>query len=59
MEFVGQWIDREFIQAHTDGFDEYVAHVAAFPPERAAARSGISVERIAVADTPRRNAVVG
>lgn len=40
------WIDRDFIVAHTNGFEEFAAHVAAFTPERVAAASGISEERL-------------
>src|SRR6185437_5203602 len=28
------WIDRDFIDAHTAGFDDFARHVAAFPLER-------------------------
>src|SRR6266851_499766 len=28
------WVDHEFINAHTTGFEDFAAHVAAFPPER-------------------------
>lgn len=34
-------IDREFIAAHTTGFDEYARHVDDFTPERVAAETGI------------------
>lgn len=40
------WIDRAYIDAHTEGFDEFAAHVAAFPPERAAQASGLSVDAL-------------
>ncbi len=40
------WIDREFIEAHTEGFTEFRAHVEKFPPEQAASRSGIDAEAI-------------
>ncbi|MCA9531563.1 MAG: nitrate reductase [Myxococcales bacterium] len=40
------WVDRGFVEAHTEGFDEFAKHVAQFPPERASARSGLPVERI-------------
>jgi anaerobic selenocysteine-containing dehydrogenase len=39
-------VDRPFVDAHTDGYDELAVHVAAFTPERASAQSGISTERI-------------
>jgi assimilatory nitrate reductase catalytic subunit len=44
------WIDREFIAAHTGGFDEFREHVAKFTPKRVAAATGIEVtelERVA------------
>jgi assimilatory nitrate reductase catalytic subunit len=40
------WIDRAYIDAHTEGFEAFAAHLQAFTPERAAAASGIAVERI-------------
>ena len=40
------WIDREFIDAHTSGFEEFSAHVAGFTPESAAERSGIEAGTI-------------
>jgi assimilatory nitrate reductase catalytic subunit len=40
------WIDREFIAAHTNGFEEFAAHVREFTPERVAATTGISEERL-------------
>ncbi len=40
------WIDRAYIDAHTTGFEEYAAHVAAFDLGMAASRTGISEERI-------------
>ncbi|MFZ5890248.1 MAG: molybdopterin oxidoreductase family protein [Myxococcota bacterium] len=40
------WIDREFIAAHTSGFDEFAAHVARFSLAAGEAASGISAERI-------------
>src|SRR6185369_8002413 len=30
------WIDRPYIDAHTEGFDAFAEHVASFTPERAA-----------------------
>jgi assimilatory nitrate reductase catalytic subunit len=38
------WLDEPYIAAHTAGFAEFAAHVAAFTPERVAAATGISVE---------------
>jgi anaerobic selenocysteine-containing dehydrogenase len=40
------WIDHDYIAAHTNGFDDFAAHVKSFTPEIVAARSGISVERL-------------
>ena len=40
------WVDHDFVDAHTAGFEEFVAHVAAFPPERVSETSGLSVEDI-------------
>ncbi|HEV2969687.1 MAG TPA: molybdopterin-dependent oxidoreductase, partial [Pirellulales bacterium] len=38
------WIDREYIDAHTNGFAEFAAFVAPFTPERVAAATGISAD---------------
>jgi anaerobic selenocysteine-containing dehydrogenase len=40
------WIDRTYIDAHTEGFDDYAAHVARFSSDKAAVRTGIPKERI-------------
>jgi assimilatory nitrate reductase catalytic subunit len=40
------WIDREYVAAHTQGFDEYAAHVSRFSLEEAAKLTGIPAERI-------------
>lgn len=40
------WIDREFVERHTRGFEEFAEFIRAFPPERAAAAAGLDVERI-------------
>jgi anaerobic selenocysteine-containing dehydrogenase len=40
------WIDRAFIDAHTQGFEEFAARVADFPLERVAAATGLSGESI-------------
>lgn len=40
------WIDREFIQASTTGFEEFARFVRPYTPERAAEASGIPVETI-------------
>jgi anaerobic selenocysteine-containing dehydrogenase len=37
------WIDRPYIEARTSGFEAFCDHVQAYTPERAAARSGLSV----------------
>src|SRR5262249_16703558 len=37
------WIDREFVAAHTRDFDEFGAFLSEFTPERAAEVSGIAV----------------
>ena len=36
-----QWVDRDFIDAHTAGFEQFSEHVAAFTPERVAKATGI------------------
>ncbi|HVF73713.1 MAG TPA: nitrate reductase [Acidimicrobiales bacterium] len=44
------WVDRGFVDAHTDGFEAFASHVSAFTPERVAAESGIepaALERLA------------
>jgi anaerobic selenocysteine-containing dehydrogenase len=44
------WIDREYVAAHTSGFDAFAAHVAAFTLARAQAETGLAqaqVERLA------------
>jgi assimilatory nitrate reductase catalytic subunit len=40
------WIDRDFIAAHTEGFDAYAAHVAQFTLERVAELSELAPEQI-------------
>lgn len=42
----GLW-DRDFVAAHTSGFEALKAHVAAMTPERAAALTGVPARRIA------------
>jgi predicted molibdopterin-dependent oxidoreductase YjgC len=39
-------VNREFIEAHTTGFDEFAKFVRAFTPERAAAESGLSLHQL-------------
>jgi assimilatory nitrate reductase catalytic subunit len=40
------WVDLPFIEAHTSGYEAFCEHLKAYPPERAAARSGIAVADI-------------
>ncbi|MEN1678950.1 MAG: nitrate reductase [Planctomycetota bacterium] len=40
------WVKRDFIDAHSNGFDDFAAFVADYTPERAAEASGIPVETI-------------
>ncbi|WP_428308275.1 molybdopterin oxidoreductase family protein [Lacipirellula sp.] len=40
------WIDREFIDAHTNGFDEFAAFVRSFPLSRVVAETGLAAEAI-------------
>jgi anaerobic selenocysteine-containing dehydrogenase len=40
------WIDRGYIDAHTTGFEEFAAHVAAFDPQRVSDQTGLSAEAI-------------
>lgn len=40
------WYDQAFVEAHTSGFDQLVERVKDWPPERAAALTGISVPRL-------------
>jgi assimilatory nitrate reductase catalytic subunit len=40
------WIDRAFIEAHTQGFEGFAARVAGFSIERVAAATGLSSESI-------------
>ncbi len=53
------WIDHDFVEAHTEGFDELAANVAEFTLERAAGESGLSVEDLEalVRDIHEREAV--
>jgi assimilatory nitrate reductase catalytic subunit len=41
-----EWIDRDYLATHTTGFEEFAAFVAEFTPERAAAASGIEIQRL-------------
>jgi len=40
------WIDRDYIDAHTSGFEAFCEHVESFTPEHVAAVSGISDQRL-------------
>jgi assimilatory nitrate reductase catalytic subunit len=40
------WLDREFIAAHTSGFEQFAQEVARFTPEQVSVEVGISAERI-------------
>ncbi len=40
------WVKREYVDAHTSGFDDFVQHLQAFTPERASIASGIPVAQI-------------
>ncbi|GIW44689.1 MAG: nitrate reductase catalytic subunit [Candidatus Binatia bacterium] len=40
------WYDRSFVAAHTVGFEAFAAHVAAYPPERVAAVTGVPAETL-------------
>jgi len=40
------WLNQEFIQERTEGFDEFQAGLEEYTPERAALLSGVSVEKI-------------
>ena len=41
-----QLYDRQYFEANTEGFEEYAAHVANFPPEKMAALCGIEAEEL-------------
>ncbi len=40
------WIDRKYIEFHTNGFDQYRAHVAKFTLEKAELATGVEARRI-------------
>ncbi len=40
------WIDSDYIDRHTDGFEEYAEHVAAFTPEAVQVASGIEANSL-------------
>ncbi len=44
------WVDREFVSAHTSGFDEFSDHVQSFAPANVAEKTGIdepTLQRVA------------
>ena len=41
-----EWIDREFIDAHTSGFEDFAAFVRAFPLPHVVAQTGLNAETI-------------
>ena len=48
-------VDRAFVAEHTEGFEAFAAHVAAFPPESVSDVTGIPVDDLrALADTIAR-----
>ncbi|MGL5312848.1 MAG: molybdopterin oxidoreductase family protein [Peptostreptococcaceae bacterium] len=40
------WIDKDYIEKYSEGFEEFKEHVSKFTPENAFERTGISKERI-------------
>jgi anaerobic selenocysteine-containing dehydrogenase len=40
------WVDREYVEAHTSGFEAFAAHVAAFDPARVSGETGLTVEEL-------------
>ncbi len=48
-------VDRDFVAAHTAGFEDFAAHVSEFTPDRVSEATGLSVESIErLADTIAR-----
>lgn len=39
-------VDQGFVEAHTNGFQDFAAFVAAFTPERVSTETGISIDRL-------------
>ncbi len=37
------WVDREFVDAHTDGYEEFVRHAESFTPRDVAEATGLSI----------------
>jgi assimilatory nitrate reductase catalytic subunit len=45
-------VDKDYVEAHTDGFEGFAAHVEAFTPERVSAATGLPVDALELlADT--------
>ncbi|HIK92142.1 MAG TPA: nitrate reductase [Planctomycetes bacterium] len=40
------WIDRQYIESHTSGFNEFRGHVAEFAPDHVASVSGVDVKQL-------------
>ncbi len=40
------WIDRTYIDAYTNGFDEFREHIAAFDPERVSEATGLTPDQL-------------
>lgn len=40
------WIDRDYLAAHTNGFEEFASHVASFDTDRVREASGISTDAL-------------
>ncbi|HEX9890391.1 MAG TPA: molybdopterin-dependent oxidoreductase, partial [Nitriliruptorales bacterium] len=40
------YVDRDFVDAHTTGFEPFATFVAAYPPDRVAAATGVSVDQL-------------
>jgi anaerobic selenocysteine-containing dehydrogenase len=40
------WVDTNYIENHTSGFDDFTAHVASFTPESVCATTGLTVEQL-------------
>ena len=40
------WIDRDFVDAHTSGFDAFAAHVATFTPDVVCTSTGMPLEQL-------------
>jgi len=41
-----EWLDRDFIARHTDGFDDFARHVESFTPARVARETGLAEEQL-------------